>query len=80
MDKSYQVVDLCCTEGVDELDYGLDEEDDDHEVRHLDGGEILVARKKKKKENAASLSSCEASREGFFLRICFCCEATRTDR
>lgn len=47
LDKSYQVVDLCCTDCVDELGRGLDEEDDDHEVRHLGGG-MLVARRKKR--------------------------------
>lgn len=50
VDGSYQVVDLCCTDSVDELDGGLDEEHDDHEVRHLGGVKTLVARREKREE------------------------------
>lgn len=38
--QSHQIVDLCCTNCVDEAHGGLDEEHDDHEVRHNGDVEI----------------------------------------
>lgn len=86
VDGSYQVVDLCCTDCVDELDGGLDEEHDDHEVRHLGGVKTLVARREKREERRKKMLLLSAAaklheRAFFFVFFAPCyCEAKKTDK